>query len=77
MFDDAGKKQTLSEGWSSIRGLSWSLDGNEIWFAAKKSNVGGRNLFGVTQDGTLRALTRVQSNVNLHDVSADGRVLLE
>jgi Tol biopolymer transport system component len=77
VVDLAGKKRTVSAGWRAIRGLGWSPDGDEIWFAASKSDVGARSLFAVTLNGTLRELTHVPANLTLQDISRDGGLLLE
>jgi len=77
VVDLNGKKRTVSEGWRAVRGVAWSPRGNEIWFAASKTDYGGRGLLAATLDGTLRELTRVPDNLSLHDISRDGRVLLE
>ena len=77
VIDPSGKRRVLSEGWLAIRGLGWSPDGREIWFAASRSVVGGRSLFAVTLDGTLREMTRLPVNLTLHDISRDGQLLLE
>jgi serine/threonine protein kinase len=77
VVDLNGKKRTVSEGWRAVRGVAWSPRGNEIWFAASKTDFGGRSLLAVTLDGTLRELTRVPDNLSLHDISRDGRLLLE
>ncbi len=74
-IDRAGKKKTLSEGWSSEEGLAWSLSGEEVWFTA--TDVGlDRRLYAVTLSGQLRQVLRVPGTLTLQDIFRDGRILL-
>ena len=73
--DLAGKKTTLSEGWDSIQGLSWSPKGDEIWFTATRTG-GDRSLYAVDLSGKVRILARVPGELTLLDVAKDGHVLL-
>ncbi len=77
VVDLAGKKRTLSSDWNSIRGISWPPGRNEVWFAASKTGFGGRSLLAVTLDGMQRELVSGPVNFVLHDISTNGRVLLE
>jgi len=75
VVDLTGKKTTLSTGWDSIQGISWSPDGDEIWFSATRTG-GDRSLYAVTQAGVVRLLARVPGELTLLDVRHDGNVLL-
>src|SRR4029450_2277515 len=75
LIDRAGKKTTLSAGWSSAQGLGWSLSGEEIWFTATEGGS-NRALHAVTRSGRQRTLTRSPGVLTLQDISADGRALL-
>ena len=75
VVDLAGKKRTLSSGWSDIRGLAWSPDGREVWFTAARTGT-EQNLWGVTLEGRERQVYRAPGNLVIEDTSADGRVLL-
>lgn len=70
-----GKKKTLSEGWDSIQGLSWSPKGNEIWFSATRTG-GDRSLYATDLSGNVRVLARVPGELTILDVGKDGEVLL-
>jgi eukaryotic-like serine/threonine-protein kinase len=75
VVDRSGGKKTLAEGFSTIGGLAFGPDGQEVWFTA--AEVGGnRALWAVTRGGVRRILARVTGNLMLHDVSRDGRVLI-
>jgi DNA-binding winged helix-turn-helix (wHTH) protein len=75
VVDLKGNKRTISGFWESERGLAWSPNGDEVWFAATRSGV-GRALYGVTLSGQERRLLSVAGGLTLHDVSPDGQVLL-
>jgi hypothetical protein len=70
-----GRSRALSEGWGTIRGLAWSADGREVWFTAHREGA-GRNLHGVSLEGTLRTLIAVPGQLCIQDVHPNGRVLL-
>jgi eukaryotic-like serine/threonine-protein kinase len=75
--DSSGKEsRTLSEGWSEYGGAPcWSSGGREIWFAATRPGAGS-GLHAVDLSGKLRLVTRVPGNLELDDVSRDGRALV-
>ena len=75
VVDLAGKKTTLSTGWDSIQGISWSPAGDDIWFTATRTG-GDRSLYSVNLSGTVRLLARVPGELTLLDVDRDGNVLL-
>ena len=75
VVDMAGKKTTLSEGWDSIQGLAWSLDGSEIWFTATRTG-GDRSLYATTLAGNVRLLARVPGELTILDVGKEGNVLM-
>ncbi len=75
VVDLAGKKTTLSTGWSDLTGLAWSTDGNEIWFSGDR-NYTSIGLFAVTLTGKERLVEQVPGDLVLFDISRDGRVLV-
>jgi dipeptidyl aminopeptidase/acylaminoacyl peptidase len=73
--DGASPKRTLSEGWSSLRGLAWSPEGREVWFTA--ASVGGsRALHAVSLSGRRRLVLRGPGALTVYDISKQGSVLL-
>jgi hypothetical protein len=75
--DAAGTSRTLVTDWAGIEGLAWSPDGKEIWFTGDRDgSIGTFELYGVDLKGRVRAVWQVPTNVNLLDVSRDGRVLV-
>ena len=76
LVDPNGKKTTLSGGWSSVQGISWSPSGEEIWFTASESGS-NRALYAVTRAGRRRLVAMSPGVQTLEDISADGRVLLK
>ncbi|MGA8621222.1 MAG: protein kinase [Candidatus Sulfotelmatobacter sp.] len=74
VVDMSGHKQTLTREWEDQRGLAWSPNGEEVWFAASE-NGGEDSLRAVTLSGRLRLLLAIPTTLMLEDISADGRVL--
>jgi dipeptidyl aminopeptidase/acylaminoacyl peptidase len=76
VVDLDGKKTTLSTGYSSLAGLAWSPDGNEVWFSGTTTG-NAHSLYAVTLSGKLRPLATMPADVLLQDVRPDGKVLLK
>jgi serine/threonine protein kinase/Tol biopolymer transport system component len=74
LVDLSGKKQVLSDGWVTIRGLAWEPSGREVWFTGNKSGGAGE-FHEVSLGGKERLLLRVPTDIMLTDISRDGRVL--
>ncbi len=73
--DRRGERRVLSADWGTLRGLAWSADGLEVWFTADRGGA-ARGLYAVKRDGALRRVLQVASNLTIHDVARDGRVLV-
>jgi eukaryotic-like serine/threonine-protein kinase len=73
--DADGSRTVLSEGWSSVWGLAWAPDTEEVWFTAARA-AGARALQAVTLSGSERLLSPTMTALTLHDVSASGDVLV-
>jgi Tol biopolymer transport system component len=69
-----GGTRALSTRWPTTSGLSWSPDGQEIWFAG---GIERRNtLVAIGLDGTSRELYRSPIDITIDDLARDGRVLV-
>jgi Tol biopolymer transport system component len=75
VVDLDGNARVLSEGWGTIRGLSWSADGSEVWFCAHREN-GGRGLHAVDLEGHVRMLHQAPGQLTIQDILPDGRALM-
>ncbi len=75
VVDLAGNYRPLSSRFNSTRGLAWSADGKEVWFAGAKR---GTNLavHAVNLSGKERTIARFPAYVSLEDISRDRRALL-
>ncbi|HXB53939.1 MAG TPA: winged helix-turn-helix domain-containing protein [Vicinamibacteria bacterium] len=76
VVDRAGKATRLSGPWGSIEGLAWSPRGNEVWFTATRAGSDSA-LYAVDLGGHERPLAPAMGRLILHDVSRDGRALIE
>jgi hypothetical protein len=75
VVDRSGRKSTLSRNWAGI-GLAWSRLTDEIWFTATDGSRQAPWLQSVSLDGAERVIQRAPDWLLLHDIAADGRVLL-
>jgi Tol biopolymer transport system component len=70
----SGKVSKLTKVYSSLQGVGWSPDGRRIYFTA--SDIGSRMLRSVDLSGSEQIVLDAPGAVTLHDVAADGRMLL-
>ena len=77
VIDRSGHKSTLSRDLAGI-GLAWATSGSEIWFTATRPSQPsqGPQLHAVSLEGVERTVYTAPDWLVLHDISADGRVLL-
>jgi Tol biopolymer transport system component len=75
VVDLAGHKRTLTPDFASTQALSWTPDGNELWFSAATTGSAA-DLYGVSLQGKMRTVTRVPGGLRLLDVGHDGRVIM-
>ena len=65
------------EAWNSTSGLAWTPNGDEVWFTGEAIGKGrGRDIISLSVTGKERIVLPVPGRLTLHDVAADGRVLL-
>ena len=74
IVDLSGHKTQLSDGYWSLRGLSWMPDGEEILFSASESG-GSYTVYGVTMAGKRRIAYQPPGGFTIQDVARDGRWL--
>jgi Tol biopolymer transport system component len=75
VLDGDGAVELRTETWTRARGLCWSPEGDEVWFAAAEGTT-NRLLRAVGIDGTTRLVHESPGSLSLLDVAVDGRVLL-
>jgi serine/threonine protein kinase len=76
LVDLTGTTRILTQDWDDEAGLAWSPDGKEVWFTA--GNTGSaRALYAVSRGGKQRLILRAPGELQLQDVTSDGRVLLQ
>ncbi len=77
VIDRKGAKRTLTKGWGYLWRPEWSRATGEIFFVAGKTTADAA-LRAVSLSGRERVLlSTVGGSLILHDVAADGRLLLE
>src|SRR4029453_1546336 len=74
-IDPSGGRRVLSTGWADWWNLAWSPRGNEVWFGAARAGFSAA-LYAGSLDGTERRLIEAPGALEMHDVAADGRVLV-
>jgi serine/threonine protein kinase/Tol biopolymer transport system component len=78
LFDLATRKlQSVSTGWTALKGLAWNPAGDEIWFGGSRVNR-NQNINAVSLSGKVRLNIYELPGVyvKLEDISPDGRMLV-
>ncbi|MCG6924769.1 MAG: protein kinase, partial [Acidobacteria bacterium] len=75
VVDQDGEVVLRTRGWTRARGLAWSPEGDEVWFAAAEERV-NRALRAVRLDGRERLVHEGPGSLTLWDTAPDGRVLV-
>jgi Tol biopolymer transport system component len=75
VVDSGGHVRILSNNWLSLQGMTWSRNGEEIWFTATRIGI-DRALYAVSLSGRERLVARMPGTLTLLDIWRDGRVLL-
>jgi eukaryotic-like serine/threonine-protein kinase len=77
VVDARGARRTVAGPYYSVRGLAWSADGRELWFAASpKPGSNGMSIRAATLDGQDRMVSTLPLRAMLLDRAADGRLLV-
>jgi Tol biopolymer transport system component len=73
-----GNVRTISTGWVPFAGGApcWTPDGKEIWFTASAEPGQPSGLHAVDLAGKVRLVAQMPGELELDDISRDGRVLL-
>jgi hypothetical protein len=74
ILDLAGVRRGTSKRWHRIKGVAWA-PGNEAWFTAGDDGW-PRTIRALRVEGPEHEVYRALSEIVLHDVSQDGRVLV-
>jgi len=73
-----GKVRTISTGWAPFAGgvPCWTPDGKEVWFTGAAEPGKPSGLHAVDLAGKVRLVAQMPGELELDDISRDGRVLL-
>lgn len=75
ILDAKGNRKAVSSFYSSVEGLAWALNGNEVWFTAQPGGS-SRAIRSLDLSGRERLIYRAPSGLTIQDISRDGFVLL-
>ena len=75
VVDSSKQVRILSRGWRTIGRLNWSPDGKEIWMSGGRPGESPQ-LTAISRDGKERTLAQLPGFMVLHDVAADGSLLV-
>jgi len=67
---------TTSRDWRDLWGLAWRADGREVWFTGTRDE-GPKALHALDLSGRERLVLSAPGGLDLHDISSDGRLLIE
>jgi hypothetical protein len=70
-----GTRKVLTDELGDLNGVAWSPDGREVFFSGARPGAGAA-VHAVTIGGQSRVVLSAPGEVALHDVSADGRLLI-
>jgi DNA-binding winged helix-turn-helix (wHTH) protein len=76
VVDRKGRRKILTEDFASSAGLAWGPGSDEIYFTAAKVGADS-SLHAVTLDGKFRTVLPAMGRLVLHDISPQGRLLME
>ncbi len=77
LWDFEKKRSVLTADWNSLGlgGLAWSPDATEVFFSGGKvTNLA--QVFAVNRKGKVRQISRMVGNINFHDYSPKGEILM-
>jgi len=74
-ISQSGERKVISSHWTDITGLAWSPNGERIWLTGRRSERSVA-LFELDLNGRERLLAKVPQDLQLMDVSSDGRALI-
>ena len=65
--DGKGKEKKISTGWTSLQGILWSPESDEVWFSSANTGAAA-NPHAVTLSGKVRTITNVPGGLWLEDM---------
>ena len=75
VVDLQGRRRPIISGLSLVGAVSWRPDGREMWYSTATGNS-PPNIHAVDLRGRSRLVLRSAAWISLHDIAADGRVLM-
>jgi serine/threonine protein kinase len=75
LVDRDRRLSILADRMTSVAGICWSPDGTEVWYSGINEGL-EIGIWAVTPGGTARMLYASPTRIRLHDVAANGRLLV-
>lgn len=75
VVDSEGKVRRLTGEYESIQGVVWAKEGREIWYTGSQTGNSSQ-IRAVDLEGHDRPILGASGQPRLHDIAADGRLLL-
>ena len=75
LWEGSGAPRVLFKGMTSLSGIAWSANQEEIWFSGVSPEQ-YNGIWAVRPDGSTRTLQTSALRMALHDVAPDGRALV-
>ncbi|MGH7682094.1 MAG: protein kinase domain-containing protein, partial [Candidatus Eiseniibacteriota bacterium] len=75
LVDRERRVSVLAERMTSVTGVCWSPDGTEVWYSGINFDL-EVGIWAVTAGGPTRKIYSSPSRIRLHDVAANGRLLM-
>ena len=75
VVDLSGHRTTISSGWKNLKGLSWSPNGDEVWFSGDRLRR-SQFVYAANLSGKERLVLQAPGWMRLQEISQDGRVLM-
>jgi sugar lactone lactonase YvrE len=76
ILDGTGRQIARSATFPSVEGVAWPPGEKEVWFSATRNEAWANAIHALSLSGKERILLRLPGILRLHDISADGRILL-
>jgi eukaryotic-like serine/threonine-protein kinase len=75
ILNASGGEQRATPFYSSVSGLAWSRNGDEVWFSASEGN-NRMSIYAADKNAHARMIVQTSANLVLHDIAPNGEALI-